>query len=125
MSNFIGWLRELWKLNLFLPGRKLISLKGLQSGQIQSVSKNNHKTQVGRRGTDRSSRKGRKRRPKERDLTVSFLWSKTMSQVVYRGNQYDTEVHKAEVQAELKRLREQENFDLMYRGIKVNRTLVK
>ena len=48
-----------------------------------------------------------------------------MSQVVYRGNQYDTEAHKAEVQAELKRLREQENFSLMYRGIKVNRTLVK
>ena len=48
-----------------------------------------------------------------------------MSQVTYRGNQYDTETHKAEVQAELKRLREQENFSLMYRGIKVNRTLVK
>jgi len=48
-----------------------------------------------------------------------------MSQVVYRGNQYDTETHKAEVLAELKRLREQENFDLMYRGVKVKRTFVK
>jgi hypothetical protein len=48
-----------------------------------------------------------------------------MSQVTYRGNQYDTEVHKAEVQAELKRLREQENFSLMYRGVKVNRAMVK
>lgn len=48
-----------------------------------------------------------------------------MSQVTYRGNQYDTEEHKAQVQAELKRLREEENFSLMYRGIKVNRTLVK
>jgi len=48
-----------------------------------------------------------------------------MSQVTYRGNQYDTEVHKAEVQAELKRLREQENFSLMYRGVKVNRATVK
>ena len=97
----------------------------MPSGQIQSASKRNHRTQVGRRGTDRSSRKGRKRRPKERDLTVSFLWSKTMSQVVYRGNKYDTEQHKAEVLAEAKRVREQENFALMYRGIKVTHALVK
>ena len=94
-------------------------------GQIHHVLRKKNRTQVGRRGTDRSSGNRRKRRPKERDLTVSFLWSKTMSQVTYRGNQYDTEAHKSEVQAELKRLRERENFSLMYRGIKVNRTLVK
>jgi len=48
-----------------------------------------------------------------------------MSQVVYRGNKYDTEQHKAEVLAEAKRVREQENFALMYRGIKVTHALVK
>jgi hypothetical protein len=48
-----------------------------------------------------------------------------MSQVTYRGNKYDTEQHNAEVLAEAKRVREQENFALMYRGVKVNRTMVK
>ena len=48
-----------------------------------------------------------------------------MSQVTYGGNKYDTEQHNAEVLAEAKRVREQENFALMYRGVKVNRTMVK
>jgi len=48
-----------------------------------------------------------------------------MAKVTYRGTEYDTEEHKEQVQAELKRLREEENFSLMYRGIKVQRSLVK
>ena len=48
-----------------------------------------------------------------------------MSKVVYRGHEYDIEQHNAEVLAEAKRVREQENFSLMYRGVKVTRTLVK
>ena len=56
----------------------------------------------------------RKRRPKERDLTISFLWSKTMSKVVYRGQAYDTVERREQRQAQ----QQPQQHNEAYRGIK-------
>ena len=46
-----------------------------------------------------------------------LLWRKPMAQVTYRGVKYDSEAYRQMVQAEAQK----RNFDLMYRGIKVER----
>ena len=72
-------------------------------------------TQVSRLGTDRSSRKGRKSRLKERIKTPTTLGVNPMAQVTYRGVKYDTTEHK---QAQSHKVQE------TYRGVKFNKELV-
>ena len=72
-------------------------------------------TQVSRLGTDRSSRKGRKSRLKERIKNPTTLGVNPMAQVTYRGVKYDTTEHK---QAQTHKVVE------TYRGVKFNKELV-
>lgn len=77
-----------------------------------------YRTQVGRRGTDfvhsLFANSERKRRPKERDLTISFLWSKLMK-VTYRGVKYDTNNRPSQQKYEVKDLPHQ------WRGIQYSK----
>ena len=75
-------------------------------------------TQVSRLGTDRSSRKGRKSRLKERIKNPTTLGVNPMAQVTYRGVEYDTEEYREML---IKEHNQTRNHDLMYRGIKVER----
>ena len=71
-------------------------------------------TQVSRLGTDRSSRKGRKSRLKERIKTPTTLGENPMAQVTYRGVKYDTTESK---QAHTHKVEE------TYRGVKFSKEL--
>ena len=68
-------------------------------------------TQVSRLGTDRSSRKGRKSRLKERIKTPTTLGENPMAQVTYRGVTYDTE-NRPNKTVQIQERRE------VYRGVK-------
>lgn len=57
-------------------------------------------------------------RLKERGLTTSLSGVHNMTQITYRGQQYNAETYKAKVLSEQTQTR---NHDLMYRGVKVER----
>jgi predicted adenine nucleotide alpha hydrolase (AANH) superfamily ATPase len=58
----------------------------------------------------------RKRRPKERELKLSFLKEENqMARVTYRGCQYDTE-HRRQAQAQQQQQPQQ--YNETYRGVK-------
>jgi hypothetical protein len=58
--------------------------------------------------------------PEGTGLTISFLWRTPMSQVVYRGVPYDTEVRRQDQTQQ-----QPQQYDAQYRGVKIVKEVEK